>query len=82
MMGQTLRHGGLLKDIGGWGGGEKGKRTDRLENFDQIIRDMGCESFREVKELTWHGTEPCGNVGFYQTSLRTVYSIMMMIRKC
>ena len=25
----------------------------RLEYFDQIIRDMGCETFREVKGLAW-----------------------------
>ena len=50
MMGHTLRHGGLLRDILE---GEVGKKRgrSRLKYFDQIIGDMGCESFSEVKEL-------------------------------
>ena len=32
-------------------GNNKGRARPRLEYFDQIIRDMGCETFREVKEL-------------------------------
>ena len=52
MMGHTLRN--LLRDI--LGGGEKWGRP-RLEYFDQIIREMGCETFREVKELAWDRAE-------------------------
>ena len=42
MMGHTLRHGGLLKDILE---GEVGKKRGRprLEYFYQIIGDIGCE---------------------------------------
>ena len=32
--------------------GKEGGRP-RLEYFDQIIRDIGCETFTEVKELAW-----------------------------
>ena len=44
------RHGGLLRDILE---GEVGKKRGRprLEYFDQIIRDMGCETFKEVKGM-------------------------------
>ena len=50
MMGHTLRHGGLLRDILV---GEAGKKMGRpsLKYFDQIIGDMGCETFSEVKQL-------------------------------
>ena len=50
--GQRQRHGGLLRDILE---GEVGKKRGRprLEYFDQIIRDMGCETIRDVKELVW-----------------------------
>ena len=43
-------HGGLLRDILE---GEVGRKRGRprLKYFDQIIRDMGCETFREVKQL-------------------------------
>ena len=55
-MGHTLRHGGLLRDILE---GEVGKKRGRprLKYFDQIIRDMGCETFREVKQLAGDGAE-------------------------
>ena len=50
MLGHTLRHGGLYRDIlGGEVGKERGR--PRLKYFGQIIGDMGCETFREVKEL-------------------------------
>ena len=52
MMGHThpLRHERLLRDILE---GEVGKKRGRprLKYFDQIIGDMGCETFREVKQL-------------------------------
>ena len=50
MMGHTLRHGGLLRDILE---GDVGKKRGwlRLKYFDQIIRDMGSDTFREVKQL-------------------------------
>ena len=69
-MGHTLRHGGLLRDIlEGEVGKKRGRGRPRLKYFDQIIRDMGCETFREVKQLEdgW----------LRQTSLRTGYSMMM-----
>ena len=51
-MGHTLRHGGLLRDIlEGEVGKKSGRGRPRLKYFDQIIRDMGCETFREVKQL-------------------------------
>ena len=50
MMGHTLRHGGLLRDILEEEVGKKRGRL-RLKYFDQIIRDMGCKTFREVKQL-------------------------------
>ena len=56
MMGYTLRHGGLLRDIfGGEVGKERGR--SRLEDFEQIIRNMGYETFRKVKELAWDRAE-------------------------
>ena len=56
MMGHTLRHGGLLRDIlEGEVGKKRGSGTPRLKYFDQIIRDMGCETFREVKQLAGGG---------------------------
>ena len=53
MMGHTLiRHGGLLRDIlEGWVGKKRGRGRPRLKYFDQIIRDMGSDTFREVKQL-------------------------------
>ena len=58
--------------------GEVGKKRGRprLKYFDQIIGEMGCETFREVKELA--GTEPSGDGWLRPTSLRTVYLMMMM----
>ena len=54
MMGHTLRRGGLLRDIlEGVVGMKRGR--PRLKYFDQIIGDMGCETFREVKELAGMG---------------------------
>ena len=54
MMEHTLRHGGLLRDILE---GEVGKKRGRLrlEYFDQIIRDMGYETFKKVNEMTGTG---------------------------
>ena len=46
----TLRHGRLLRNVLEREM-EKKKGRPRLEYFGQIIRDMRCESFREVKEL-------------------------------
>ena len=52
MMGHTLRHGGLLRDIlEGEVGKKRGRGRPRLKYFDQIFGDMGCETFRQVKEL-------------------------------
>ena len=52
MMGHTLRHGGLLRDILEAELGKKeGRGRPRLKYFDQINRDMGCETFRKVKQL-------------------------------
>ena len=52
MMGHTLRHGGLLRDIlEGEVGKKRGRGRPRLEYFNQIIGDMGCQTFREVKQL-------------------------------
>ena len=73
LMGHTLRHGGLLRDILERELGKKRERP-RLEYFEQIIRDMGYKTFREVKELAWGG-----DGWLRQTSLRTVYSMMMMM---
>ena len=43
---------GIPKRSHGRGGGkERGRGRPRLKYFDQIIRDMGCETFREVKQL-------------------------------
>ena len=55
MMGHTHTH----WDTGDWleifwkGRWERkgGRGKPRLKYFDQIIRDMGCETFREVKQL-------------------------------
>ena len=76
MMGHTLRRGGLLRDILK---GEVGKKRGRprLEYFDHIIKDMECETFRQVKELAWE--ELSGGRWLCQTSLRTVCSIMMIM---
>ena len=45
IMGHRLKHGGLLRDILE---GEVGKKRGRprLGYFDQIIGNMGCETFR------------------------------------
>ena len=52
MMGHTLRHGGLLRDIlEGAVGKKRGRERPRLKYFDQIIGDMGCDTLREVKQL-------------------------------
>ena len=56
----------------------KKKGRPRLKYFEQIIRDMGCKTFREVKELA-SGTEPSEDRWLCQTSLRTVYSLMMKL---
>ena len=32
-------------------GKKRGRGRPRLKYFDQIIQDMGCETFREVKQL-------------------------------
>ena len=78
MMGHTLRHGGLLRDIlEGEVGKKRGRGRPRLKYFDQIIGDMGCKTFREVK--SWQGTEPSGDGWLRQTSLRTMYSMMMIM---
>ena len=54
MKGHPLRHGGLLREIlEGEVGNKRGRERPRLEYFEQIIRDMGCETFREVKQLAW-----------------------------
>ena len=76
MMGPTLRHGGLLRDILE---GEVGKKKGRprLKYFNQIIVDMGCETFRVVKQLARDRAEWDG--WLHQTSFRTVYSMMMMM---
>ena len=76
MMGHTLRHGEhcLGDDILGVEVGKKRGRP-RLKYFDQIIGDMGFETFREVKQLA--GREPSGDGWLRQTCLRTVYSMMM-----
>ena len=50
MMGHILRHWCSLSDILEGEVGKK-RRRPRLKYFDQIIGDMGCETFREVKEL-------------------------------
>ena len=50
MMGHTLRHGGLHRDILE-GEVRKKRGRPRLKYFDQIIGDMGCETFREVNQL-------------------------------
>ena len=51
-MEHPLRHGGLFRDILEGEVGKKRRRgRPRLKYFDQIIEDMGCETFREVKQL-------------------------------
>ena len=35
----------------------KKRGRPRLEYFDQIIRDMGCGTFREVRESAWDRAE-------------------------
>ena len=51
-MGHTLRHGGLLKDILEREVGKKrGRGRPRAKYFDQIIRDMGCKTFRDLTIL-------------------------------
>ena len=57
-MGHRLRHVGLLSDILEGEVGKKGGRGRlRSKYFDQIIGDMGYETFREVKELPWDRAE-------------------------
>ena len=51
MKGHTRGHGGLLRDVLEEGRWIKGESNVRLEYLDQIIRDMVCETFREVKQL-------------------------------
>ena len=53
-MGHTLRHGEhcLGDDIlQGEVEQKRGRGRPRLKHFDQIIRDMGCVTFREAKKL-------------------------------
>ena len=75
-MGHTLRHGGLLR--GGRGGGkEKGKGNAQIKIFQPKNWDMGCETLE--RSNSWRGTEPSGDGWLRQTSLSTVYSMMMII---
>ena len=55
----TLRNGGLLRLRGWFLEGEVGKKRGRLRlnYFDQIIGDIWCEIFWEVKELAWDRAE-------------------------
>ena len=69
MIGHTLRHGGLLRDILEGDGEEKGK--------DQI-RIFRPNNHSE-KSKRWHRTEQSGDRWLCQTSLRTVYSMMIII---
>ena len=56
MMKHTLRHGELLKVILMEEFRKRKRRgRPRLEYFDQIIGNMGWESFREVKDLAGMG---------------------------
>ena len=68
MMGHTLRHGGLLRDILEREVRKKGGRP-KLKYFDQIIGNMRCEGSNN-----WRGTESSGDGWLRQTSLRTVCS--------
>ena len=38
------------------------RRRSRLEDFAQIIKNMGCGSFREIKDLACDRAECCGRV--------------------
>ena len=52
MIGHTLKHGGMLLDILEGSGKEKGKKKANIGVFFyQIMKDMGCETLIEVKEL-------------------------------
>ena len=76
MVGYTLRQGRLLMDILTWRSGEeKGKVRSRLAYCPQIIKNMACGIFWEVKELVWLIVKTGGCV----KPVRTVNSIKMMI---
>ena len=63
MLGKTWSLGGLLRDMQKSEVGQKWKRVRaRFEYFHQIMKDMGCGTFREMKELTWDRVERRGAV--------------------
>ena len=79
-MGHTLRHGGLLRDnLEGEVGKRRVTERPRLKYFDQIIGDMGCETFMVEGSNSRRGTEPSGDGWLRQTSHRTVYLMMIMM---
>ena len=61
-------------------GKRRGRGRPRLKYFEQIIRDMGCKTFREVKQLAGdiHLIDN-GDRWLHQTSLKTVHSMMMIL---
>ena len=72
-MGHTLGHGELLRGISeGEGMGKKRRRgRPRLEY-------LGIWDARDLeRSKSWHGTEPSGDRWLCQTSLRTMYSMLM-----
>ena len=76
---QTMGHTHTETLLRGWyleGVEETGKAQIRIFRTNIIIRDMGCETFREVKQLTWDRVEWC------QTSLRTVLNDDDVKKKC
>ena len=58
----------------------KERRKGALGYFVQIMNDMKCGTFREVKELR-HGMKLSGGRKLRQTSPKTVYLMMIIIHR-
>ena len=55
MIDHPFRYGTLIRDILEGKGKKRGRY--RLEYYLQTMKEMGCETFREVKDLAWKRVE-------------------------
>ena len=60
-------------------GKKRGRGRPRLKYFDQIKKFEIWDARHLERSNSWRGTEPSGDEWLHQTSLRTVYSMMMMM---
>ena len=52
MIGHILRHEGIVRDIlEAETGFKRGRGRPRLQYYNQIVTDVGCTSFRQMKRL-------------------------------